>query len=535
MPWEKRNPDLSNDPAYLEPRLNDLDAQLAENANKLPDSIYIKSYGIKTRQQDPAFDCLPSLIQAINEANTRGGKVKIVFPEGEFNFGVAVGIPSILGRNILISGQGEEITKLCLTSGTYFTWGNDVDLYEEGGLSDLTIHYDVPDPMNPTVLTKYISGQQWRNLKLYNVCTFMQCGTDTVKTYSQRFTNVRVAVANQGKPLIKLVNGAGFYWEDGTGGFVSGVLPPVGQDDMTTVPGTDFVLVEGNWDTLRLNNFIERFYRGVYLKADVGKTILNVFINNSLYDYIREKAIDIYANGGTIATVMINNPSFNSWENHCVHIHSTGFCQGIEINNPYVIFSGGSGIQFDGNVSKFKIINPKVKGCSRKVAGTDGIVMGSNIVDFLVEGGEVGGSEAATGITWGEKIGIALLGNNDIFSIRGLKSFRFQIANPSTSAQADASKKRQCKDNLWSGNEAGFNYAGAKTAGIFVLPTSGTQWFNTTPYDVEIHVWGGTIQELSKNSALLMNPLGSSFTLRPGENYAIYYTAAPNVSYFVRQ
>ena len=35
MPWKRPNPDLQNDPSYLTPRLNEVDAQLAENVQEL--------------------------------------------------------------------------------------------------------------------------------------------------------------------------------------------------------------------------------------------------------------------------------------------------------------------------------------------------------------------------------------------------------------------------------------------------------------------------------------------------------------------
>lgn len=481
---------------------------------------------------DGVTDDTVAIQAAVNAAIALNGSQIIFFPPGTYKLTT---LPAITKNHIYFMGTGAGVTILSLSTGTCFTWGDGVNLIEEGGISDMTISYATASPLSPTVLTKYASGQKYRNLKLFNVCTFLECGVlvGDIKTYSQRFTNVSVAVANAGKPLIKLVNGAGFYWEDGSGGFVSGVLPPVGAADMTTVADTDFVRIEGNWDTVRLNNFIERFYRGVYAKADVGKTILNIKIFNSLYDYIRLKSVDIFANGGTVSGVEINGSKLNSWEDHCVHVHSTGFCQGIDIDNLIVGFAGGSGVQFDGNPGSFKVNNSKIKGCVRKVVG-DGIVIGSTLNDFSLENNDVGGDVSSSGITWGAAIGISLQGTNENYSMRGNRSYRFSVTNPANSLAANAKKNRQCKDNIWTGNEPAYNYAGLKTTGIFVLPATATGWWNTTPYDVEVMWFGGTMTGAEKELANV-GFSSNSFVLRPGEYFVLYYNVAPNISFFVKQ
>ncbi|AND39554.1 hypothetical protein [Cytobacillus oceanisediminis] len=81
MPWNPKKPDLKNDPTYLEPRVNNLTTQLAQNAKKSRVSItdyesLVIDKGLSTEDWQPAFD------QAIMDVSVNGGVV--IVPKGTY-------------------------------------------------------------------------------------------------------------------------------------------------------------------------------------------------------------------------------------------------------------------------------------------------------------------------------------------------------------------------------------------------------------------------------------------------------------------
>lgn len=70
MPWEKRNPDLTNNPLYLEPRVNEIDVQLADIV------INIENYPIQT----PEVDDSGRLQRAIDSLNGKPGTIFLPKP-----------------------------------------------------------------------------------------------------------------------------------------------------------------------------------------------------------------------------------------------------------------------------------------------------------------------------------------------------------------------------------------------------------------------------------------------------------------------
>lgn len=512
---------LKNRLDKVDQKYQDVTTQLAQIAN-----INVKNLGAIG---DGIVDDTQAFIEAINIANTTGDAV-ILIPKGVYKIPNGDILPEIVNHDIYIKGMGLGVTTLMFEEGTYFKFGKNTGLVERGGISDLTIRYPFGHDKAESlvVLTKNCSGQRYDNLRLLNIPTFLQAGTTEYKAYSQRLTKVSVASANIGKPCIKLVNGAGFYWEDGSGGFVSGVNHPAGEDDMTTLEGTNFLDIVGNWDTVRLSNFCERWHKVINIQAPVGTTILNITIHNSFYDYIRHRCVDIQSNGGTIATFDLNNCVMNSWENDAINVFSTGFCRWVELKNVVVQFSGRFGIIFGGNVRDFRVLGGRIGRIGRKTTGTG--IQVNNLKGFEIKDVVLGGIDSA-----GQemKTSLQIIGNEtDEYIISGCRAFRYEISLPPQEEQY-SSKKRLVTDNKFIGNEPAYTYDGYKSTGRYVLPSSGTAWHNTTPFKIEVHIFGGTITSLVKDNATLSNN-GASFELSPGQSFFITYTAAPTIRFYVK-
>lgn len=508
--------------ARLDAEQNKVTAQLADLVN-----ISVKNLGAKG---DGITDDTQAFIDAINLANAAIGKTVITIPKGNYKIPSGDLLPVITAHDVYVKGQGIGVTTLSFTDGTYFKIGGDTGLLERGGISDLTISYVYGHTKSDSlvVLAKNCSGQRYENIRLINTPTFLQAGTTTHRAYSQRLAKMSVALANLGKPCIKLVNGAGFYWEDGSGGFVSGVNPPVGDADMTTLEGTNFIDIVGNWDTVRLSNFLERWYKVINIQAPAGTTILNITIHNSFYDYIRYRCVDVNSSGGTIATITLTNCVMNSWENDGMNFFSTGFLRAVYLTNCTVQFTGRFGIIFGGNMRYFNVIGGAIGRIGRKIAATG--LQVNNLKGFEIKDLRVGGLNSDDTEA---KTSLQILGDaTDEYIITGCKAFRYEITQP-TQISANASKKRLVADNIWIGNEAGYSYDGYKSTGRYVLPSSGTVWHNTSPFKVEVHIFGGTITSLTKDGQSL-DTTGASFELLPGQNFGIVYTTAPTVRYYVK-
>lgn len=149
----------------------------------------------------------------------------------------------------------------------------------------------------------------------YNGGTFVKMGTTTTMSYNLRVkSSTRLILANAGKPLFELTNGCGFYMTDFDEiHHVDATTPSQGQT-MNTVEGTDFLLVNGNWDTANISVFVEKLYNGISVVSPTTNRINfnNVNIHECIFDYVRNSAISIKKVSSFNGT-FTNNHIF-SWE-----------------------------------------------------------------------------------------------------------------------------------------------------------------------------------------------------------------------------
>jgi len=84
------------------------------------------------------------------------------------------------------------------------------------------------------------------------------------------------------------------------------------------------------------------------------------------------------------------------------------------------------------------------------------------------------------------------------------------------------------------GNNRIVSYAGRRSNGLFVLPASNTAWVNTTPHDVEVHVFGGTVTGIKRNGQDMTGMTSGSMILPPGDSVTLTYSVAPTMIFHVR-
>jgi parallel beta-helix repeat protein len=108
MPWKRPNPDLQNDPSYLTPRLNEVDAQLADTEQDI--NILTLGVGVipeKFPKLTGEPDDTARLQRLMQSVKTVGGGI-VTFPKNH-NFSVTQFV--IDADNLRIEGNGSTITQ----------------------------------------------------------------------------------------------------------------------------------------------------------------------------------------------------------------------------------------------------------------------------------------------------------------------------------------------------------------------------------------------------------------------------------------
>lgn len=496
----------------LNEKINGLSSQLEHIKNN--NIVSILEFG---GVGDGITDNTNAFISAINYANEKGNTT-IFINEGVYILSDGDLIPAIKNNNILIKGNGIN-SILKLKNGVYFKFYGETGLIEGGGLSDLNIIYDYNNINYDSVIVsvRNASSQNYKNLKLLNYNKFLVLGDINLKAYNQRVTNVAVAQNNNGRPCVELVNGAGFYWEDGSGGFVSGVNPPQQGELISTKQDTNFIDIVGNWDTLRLRNFNERWDKVVNIIPSQEKTILNISVDNSLYDYIKTHAINIdVATNSTLNNVSISNTVMNTWENNAINVKSYGYCRHLMFNCVDVQFTGNYGFNFVGNPSHFKIINCKVEESKQPIA-----VLITSLNYFSIENCEFGSLDHND---IPRKLSLSIVGDCDNFTVFNNKSFKYEI-----NVNDKDSVNRIVKNNLFLGNKEDINVDFYSKKIDIKIPESTNIYTNLSPFEIEYFIEGNIIN-LYKN---LYKISGNYVKLSPGENIVIDYNEKPSINAFI--
>lgn len=497
---------------------------------------------------DNFTDNLPAWIAMINHINTVGGNLHIQFPEGEFKVGAAVGVPTITASNVRIQGVGPDATNLRLTSGVYWNLLGTTGLpVSDFAVDDLTITYAVPDTANPTLRGKISAWHTFQNVRFTGGATFAELGGLALAdwSYNLRLRNCTVRIANAGKPFIRLIGGAGLYWDtfDNVGHMTS-VAPTFDRvSTMNTLPGTNAVDIVGHWDTVEMSVFAEKLYRVLNIEGD-GTILFNIRLKDSVCDYIRDSVVYVDLGGTTFSslhTVSIDNVYGVTWEGPAFYFRSkaNASISSVSFNNVYTPFTGKQAFYFDvdGGPGMRKFV---VNGC--KFIGTGRMsdsypAMEIDAVEQLVmTGNRIGGNDTTANVSWGVDRGLKLGAVTGEYNISGNVCEAYDIPIPTTPVGGSSSKRRRVINNVFGGSVSAINYAGLSTSAPFTKPATTVDWYNVTPYDVEVFIGGSSVTAI-KMDGVTLPILQGSLTLEPGHYYSITYTdgANANVAYSVKQ
>ncbi|MFJ1539293.1 hypothetical protein ACIODS_12190 [Micromonospora chalcea] len=489
-------------------------------------------------------DNTAAFIALVNHANSVGGNIDILFPPGTYNIGAAAGVPDITVPNVRFKGAHTDLTTLRLTGGTYFKLNGGSGVVRGFTLSDMTIRYNVPDTTSPTVRSLGFTGHVVERVRYYNGGTFIQMGSSTVMSYSLKMRHVSVVLANVGKPFVNLVNGAGLTWDTFDGIYHIQSTAPVFDraSTMNTVPGTNVVDITGNWDSVELSVFAEKMYRVVSIDGPPGTVVFNVRVKNSVCDYIRDCVV--YADmkstpSSSLNTVSIDNVYGATWEGHAFYFRSdTSDVRNVTFNNVYTPFTGKSAVFFDAvnsGARKFMFTGCRFLGVSRMDDTSHAVDIGL-ATNLTMLNNRIGGSDTSGNIPWGGDKGLKLRNPFNEGAIIGNVADAYDIPYASSAVSANASKQVRVTNNAFRGTVAAPNYAGIRTGAPFTKPASGVDWYNVTPFSLDVIVGGNSITAVKLDGTILPITQGT-LCVEPGHYYSITYSdgANANVVYHVRQ
>ncbi len=296
--------------------------------------LNIKDFGA---EGDGVTDDTEAFNAAIAFANAKGGSDRanilgtaITIPSGRYK--ITEPLDPITVSAVEFVGESKASAVLLLSStGHTFTWGDSSLVFAVvgGGVSNVKLEYIAAPTGTACVFNiDYAFNITFDNIITHRIGRLVQLGTSSSRIAGGiRFSNIQGSVYNGGFPTFDIRFGAGLFVTD-VQLFVSGVLAPVDPAAMTTVAGsTVFEGWRGFWDVIQIVGCLfERFDAGIALSPSSGNVYQNIYISNTIFDYIRRWCIYAEAaTGATIAEIRID-PScwFVSWEEAALYFVGVG-------------------------------------------------------------------------------------------------------------------------------------------------------------------------------------------------------------------
>lgn len=463
----------------------------------------------------------------LDAANVIG--VTLFFPVGRYK--ITSQLTAIVKPGVDIKGAGINGTALLLSyNGATFRFGDaSSNLLVGGSMSDMKVEYlSSPGGSASVVKLELASRISFYNLLMVNVGTFAELGVSAVRYASSvLFSNIRGYVKNSGLPFIVAKYGAGLYL-DHVRLFVGGVGAPTIDrvSTMTTIAGTCVVrLGQGSWDSLQMVGcFFERFDVGVWIGAAASTVINNIYITNCYFDYHKSRAIFLNADstGGIYGVRMVNN-WYASWEEAAIQLTGAGTVRGVSIQGGQIASAGTHGVNIGGsNTRDIKVSDMEIQAVNRTNVSASGVVVlsGSHIEIHDITAGY---DTTWAGFAWQAYNGIYIVANVDHWSVHDndLDGTGGGITLEANSAGST---------NRWAHHNRGnIGYDGYAAV---TVPATTVAYTNKTGYEVDYHIYGGTVTAIAKNGTTITGMTSGMLTLLPGETWTITYSSVPTVSSF---
>ena len=408
------------------------------------DQIHMRYFGARAGK-----DNTQAWQDAIEYANARGGVVTFQIGSGVYELPDGDALPEINKSRVGWRGQGHD-TELRLYNGNPFRWrGLDETRSETlvigGGLADLQLsHLDGSGNPDATICSlSHTSSQRYRNLKLEQARQLIRAGggyrqvtvngvpqwyddkktmpkqENTGQSYDIVVSDLMGGKRNDGRSLIRLTAGFGFYLLDGNM-YVSGVLTPEPGDPISTVYGTHMVEAsEGRWDTLDIRyGLYERFSHWLRLLGRIDLPKLNVRVHGISADYNADHAILLETqSSGVIANVKLFQPYVTSWRGGGIASYGEGAIFNMAIDNPQPHLCAEHGIRIEAKVRRMSITAPQTHATGMTTPGAPSVLIGPDVQHWSLKGGYINAESDDEGSAYQSTIGLMIQADSDHYEV----------------------------------------------------------------------------------------------------------------------
>lgn len=477
------------------------------------------------------------LSKAINFVNSvgsigtgDGGSFQILLDVPLLDIPDGSAVPAIVVDGVHVQGCGIDTTAIRSNTGEMFTIGDGVSFVDSTTLESFSFYSSSPDASLTLAKKHHGTRLTIRDVELYEIPTLLELEAAPGKVTSNIFVeNVIGSVANLGQPTIwSHGNGvsAGLYM-DNVRLFPNGVInpPESSQDSHAALPGTDFLRIDTQFDTILVDQtVINRYDRGVRFTADIqGRGIGNAYFTEFVADY-QNTAVELNAAGGNVTKINFDDGWLNSTDGRTVNlIRSGGLLEHIVVENNDLLMSGTENVVIPAVSSGVRIRNNRIFGTGRLSANSDGIRAESTANEYEITGNEWVNSQPYYG-TAGVRLpsrAIVVQGANDTYRIQNNYT-RSSGAGYQIPVATSGLRERILRDNRKSDG----TLPEYMTTGTIAPPASGDPYINHTGSIVDIYTRGGTVSQ-SYINGIQIGANQQHFTLDPGESMAIDYAAAP--------
>lgn len=487
-------------------------------------------------QDVAAFDTAIAVANTLGATGSSGMETAAVtwrVPTGAYD--LSAGLTEYIKKdNIWFVGDSPDGTKIIGSAGTIFRWGAEADptVPNGGGLRDMTFIY----PAAPVASALCIDlpnavRQRFSGIRMRNVNKFVALGSATKQAIAIGFSDISGWVYNSGLPTYDLVNGAGFYLEQSVM-FVQGVPVPSTYGAHIAVDGTDFIRCQGKWDTILVNSVTcNRYDRSLNFLNTLNNVINNIKISQFYGDYSKRGAIF----GAPVGATGANNTTLISlsqcWfvaingDGLTFTVNSLGGISNVTLNEVQTTLCSGDGIKFVCPATAIKYVD--VTDCSNLGAAGGGAGSGlllDGVADITVKGGRYGLSQV--GVLAAQAVdGVKITAASRRYNVSGVhatgSASDYNIVDP-------AAGPAGC---LVAGNH---NISGARPSyatnpASAVVPASGVDYTNTSPFRMAAYGYAGTVTTFRHNSVAVAGAGNSTIILEPGDAWSSVYTAAPQL------
>jgi len=498
-----------------------------ELAETSPD---VRMFGAKF---DDATDDLTAWNNAIGWANIKGGQCSIRATGGTSVISGAV--TPIAAPDFWIVGDHAAGVR-CTGTGITFQWGSSTYGTEGGGIDGLDFLFTGTPAATQTCIKVYWGFRViFSNITVQGIATLISLG-ETAAFYAAQVQlfDINGSCANVAAPFID--------WKIGNGVYISRVDVFV-SDAAGGVVSRSFLrvapTVAGGVDTAQIE-FVtgQLFWAGLLLAAGDGVVIQNMSIVNCYFDGISGTGCYLIVSHPT--GLIINIRGDNCWftggaggtsvGDYNIMLTNqgnptNGAIQDITFVNSIFMIAKRENIYVSANCRRISFGNCRGVAPNGLAVGHSSVRIEAGALDTQFIGGYYNHDIAAFGYPQRGAYAFQLDANLDRYSITALDAGG-TAGSLSVGSNSAGSKRRKISLN-------NPDYAVAATGGIFVLPANGGTFTNTTPFTVEAFIYGGTISAIYRDSIAIAAGPQASVRVDPGDHYAINYTVAPTVKYFI--